>query len=57
MAVEKYLNMENRFKMLTKSSPEEAKRLYKLAQEDVDTRWKMYEYMAARRPVLEERKA
>jgi pyruvate-ferredoxin/flavodoxin oxidoreductase len=55
MAVEKYLNMENRFKMLTKSSPEEAKRLYKLAQEDVDTRWRMYEYMAARRG--EEREA
>jgi len=57
MAVEKFLNMENRFKMLTKSSPEEAKRLYKLAQEDVDTRWRMYEYMAARRPMSEERRA
>jgi pyruvate-ferredoxin/flavodoxin oxidoreductase len=57
MAVEKFLNMENRFKMLTKSSPEEAKRLFKAAQEDVDTRWRMYEYMAARRTVSEERKA
>jgi pyruvate-ferredoxin/flavodoxin oxidoreductase len=40
--------LENRFKMLKKSNPEEAKRLLKEAQHDVDTRWKFYEYMAAR---------
>ncbi|MBW4496297.1 MAG: pyruvate:ferredoxin (flavodoxin) oxidoreductase [Oscillatoria princeps RMCB-10] len=39
---------ENRFKMLTKTKPEEAKRLQKEAQQDVDERWKLYEYMAAR---------
>jgi pyruvate-ferredoxin/flavodoxin oxidoreductase len=39
---------ENRFKMLTKTKPEEAKRLQKEAQRDVDERWKLYEYMAAR---------
>jgi pyruvate-ferredoxin/flavodoxin oxidoreductase len=39
---------ENRFKMLTKSKPAEAKRLLKQAQEDVDQRWKMYEYLSSR---------
>jgi pyruvate-ferredoxin/flavodoxin oxidoreductase len=46
--VQQYLMMENRFKMLTLSKPEVAKRLFKEAQEDVDTRWAMYEYLAAR---------
>jgi len=45
-----YLMMENRFKMLTKSKPEEARRLFKEAQEDVDTRWSFYEYLAGRTP-------
>jgi pyruvate-ferredoxin/flavodoxin oxidoreductase len=45
--VEQYLMMENRFKMLTLSKPEVAKQLFKEAQEDVDTRWAMYEYLAA----------
>ncbi|MBN1688625.1 MAG: pyruvate:ferredoxin (flavodoxin) oxidoreductase [Candidatus Omnitrophica bacterium] len=49
-AVDKFLMMENRFKMLTKSRPEEAKGLFKLAQKDVNTRWKLYEYLAARQP-------
>jgi pyruvate-ferredoxin/flavodoxin oxidoreductase len=39
---------ENRFKMLTKSKPADAKRLLKQAQEDVDQRWKMYEYLSSR---------
>ena len=39
---------ENRFKMLAKSKPTEAKRLQKEAQQDVDERWKMYEDLAAR---------
>ena len=37
-----YAYMETRYKMLTKSQPEEAERLIKLAQEDVDKRWKIY---------------
>jgi pyruvate-ferredoxin/flavodoxin oxidoreductase len=49
LALEKFLTMENRFKMLTKSRPEEARRLFQQAQEDVRTRWRMYEYLAARR--------
>jgi pyruvate-ferredoxin/flavodoxin oxidoreductase len=42
-----YAYMETRYKMLTKSHPEDAKKLIELAQEDVNTRWKMYENLAA----------
>jgi pyruvate-ferredoxin/flavodoxin oxidoreductase len=38
--------METRFKMLTKSNPEEAKRLLALAQSDVQRKWKIYEELA-----------
>ena len=47
--VEKYLLMENRFKMLTKSKPDQAALLFKMAQEDVETRYRFYEYMANRK--------
>jgi pyruvate-ferredoxin/flavodoxin oxidoreductase len=47
--VSEYLTSENRFKMLTKSKPAEAKRLFELAQTDVDTRWQLYSYLAARK--------
>ncbi len=40
--------MENRFKMLTKSKPDVAKRLFQEAQRDADTRWRLYESLAAR---------
>lgn len=40
---------ENRFKMLTKSKPADAKRLLQEAQADVNTRWHLYEYLAARK--------
>ncbi|MGL6281156.1 MAG: hypothetical protein ACRC2J_01975, partial [Microcoleaceae cyanobacterium] len=36
--------------MLMKSKPAEAKILQKQAQADVDARWRMYEYLAARQP-------
>jgi pyruvate-ferredoxin/flavodoxin oxidoreductase len=39
---------ETRFKMLMQSKPEEAKRLQKEAQQEIDDRWRMYEYLAAR---------
>jgi len=39
---------ENRFKMLTKSKPADAKILLSEAQEDVNLRWQMYQYLAAR---------
>ncbi|NQU12313.1 pyruvate:ferredoxin (flavodoxin) oxidoreductase, partial [bacterium] len=47
-AVQDYLLMENRFKMLTKSKPDQAKLLFKMAQEDATTRYRFYEYLAAR---------
>ena len=43
-----YLGMENRFKMLTKSKPDVARRLFEQAQHDVDARWQLYSYLAAR---------
>jgi pyruvate-ferredoxin/flavodoxin oxidoreductase len=48
--IEQFLYLENRFKMLTMSKPEEAKRLLEEAQKDVQTRWRMYEYLSARKP-------
>lgn len=41
-----YMYMENRYKMLTKSSPEMAKQLLEKAQEQADDRWKQYEFLA-----------
>jgi len=32
--------------MLTKSNPEEAKHLLREAQEDVNRRWRLYEYLS-----------
>jgi pyruvate-ferredoxin/flavodoxin oxidoreductase len=46
--VQDYLMSENRFKMLTKSRPEDAKRLFAEAQVDSERRWKHYQAMAAR---------
>jgi pyruvate-ferredoxin/flavodoxin oxidoreductase len=48
--IEQFLYLENRFKTLTKSKPEEARRLLEEAQKDVQTRWRMYEYLNARKP-------
>ena len=47
--VQEYLQQQTRFKMLTKSKPEDAERLWKLAQQDVERRYRMYEYMATRK--------
>jgi pyruvate-ferredoxin/flavodoxin oxidoreductase len=41
-----YIYNETRYTMLTKSDPQEAKHLLKLAQEDVNSRWHLYEQMA-----------
>jgi pyruvate-ferredoxin/flavodoxin oxidoreductase len=43
---EDYAYMETRYKMLTKSKPEDAKQLMKLAEEDVRERWRGFEEMA-----------
>ncbi|MGF1601890.1 MAG: pyruvate:ferredoxin (flavodoxin) oxidoreductase [Thermosynechococcaceae cyanobacterium] len=42
---------ENRFKMLTRSQPEAAQQLLEEAQHDVNTRWQLYQYLAARPPL------
>jgi pyruvate-ferredoxin/flavodoxin oxidoreductase len=44
-----YLLMETRFKMLTKSKPEDAKVLWAKAQQDVLARYHFYEYLAQRK--------
>lgn len=43
---EQYAYLEARYKMLTRSNPEEARRLMTLAQEDVNKRWEVYERLA-----------
>ncbi|HXW89848.1 MAG TPA: pyruvate:ferredoxin (flavodoxin) oxidoreductase [Terriglobales bacterium] len=44
--VQDFLLQQTRFKMLTKSKPEDAKRLWQQAQHDADLRYRMYEYLA-----------
>ena len=48
--VQDFMQMETRFKMLTKSKPEDAKRLWQEAQHDVEARFRLYEYLAQRKP-------
>ena len=48
--VQDYFRLENRFRMLGQSHPENASTLFKQAQEDADTRWALYQYLAARPP-------
>ncbi|PSM48848.1 pyruvate:ferredoxin (flavodoxin) oxidoreductase [Chroococcidiopsis sp. CCALA 051] len=50
LPVEQYMYLENRFKMLTKSKPEAAKQFLAETQQDVNARWRLYEYLAARSP-------
>ena len=47
--VQDFMAMETRFKMLTKSKPQDAARLWKEAQHDVDTRYRLYEYLSQRK--------
>jgi pyruvate-ferredoxin/flavodoxin oxidoreductase len=47
--VKEYLQMENRFKMLEMNKPEAARMMFYQAQEDVNMRWAMYEYLASRK--------
>jgi pyruvate-ferredoxin/flavodoxin oxidoreductase len=54
--VQEYLLQQTRFKMLTKSNPQEAERLWKLAQQDVERRYRQYEYLAARKDTPAETK-
>ena len=46
ISIEDYAYQETRYKMLTLSKPEEAKRLIELAEEDAQIRWHIYEQLA-----------
>ena len=46
--VQDFMMSENRFKMLTKSKPEDAKKFFAQSQVDADRRWKFYQFMAGR---------
>ena len=46
--VQDFMMSENRFKMLTKSKPEDAKKFFAQSQIEADRRWKFYSFMAAR---------
>src|ERR1700756_1171875 len=46
LPVTEYLKLENRFRMLGKSNPEEAKRLFDLAQENIQRRWQLYQRLS-----------
>jgi pyruvate-ferredoxin/flavodoxin oxidoreductase len=47
--VKDYLQQQTRFKMLAKSNPEHAKLLWQEAQQDAETRYRLYEYLAQRK--------
>ena len=49
ISFEDYAYQQNRFKMLTKSKPKDAKRFLALGQQDVIARWNLYEQFAAMR--------
>jgi pyruvate-ferredoxin/flavodoxin oxidoreductase len=46
LPLKEFMNLETRFKMLTKSHPDRAKQLAIFAQEDVSLKWKMLEHLA-----------
>jgi pyruvate-ferredoxin/flavodoxin oxidoreductase len=46
IGLKQYIYNETRYTMLVKSNPEHAKELLKLAEEDVASRWKLYEHMS-----------
>ena len=52
--LEEFIYQQNRFNILTKSQPERAKQLLKLAQQDVYTRWTFYEQMASQADKIDE---
>ncbi len=47
LPLDKYIYNETRYKMLSLSQPEAAKRLLEEAEGDVQTRWRLYQYLAA----------
>jgi pyruvate-ferredoxin/flavodoxin oxidoreductase len=47
--IQDFMLSETRFKMLSKSRPADAERLWKQAQQDVNTRFHFYEYLSQRK--------
>jgi len=47
--VKEFLQQQTRFQMLTKSKPEDARRLWEAAQQDAEVRYRFYEYLAQRK--------
>jgi pyruvate-ferredoxin/flavodoxin oxidoreductase len=47
-----FLQMENRFRMLTKSDPDAARAFFKRAQTDARSRFDLYQYLASRQPKI-----
>ncbi len=47
LPLQEYAYNETRFKMLSLSNPETAKRLLEEAQKDIKLRWRLYEYLAS----------
>jgi pyruvate-ferredoxin/flavodoxin oxidoreductase len=48
--VREFLKMENRFNQLVKGDGAAAQRLFEAAQQDVNSRWRMYSYLASMKP-------
>jgi len=48
LKVQDFMSTENRFKMLTKSKPEDAKKLFAQVQVDSEKRWDFYQFLAGR---------
>jgi pyruvate-ferredoxin/flavodoxin oxidoreductase len=48
--VRDFMQQQTRFKMLQKSKPEDAKRRWQEAQHDAEVRYRLYEYLAQRKP-------
>ena len=46
--VKDFMQQQTRFQMLAKSKPEDAQRLWQQAQQDVEVRYRLYEYLAQR---------
>jgi pyruvate-ferredoxin/flavodoxin oxidoreductase len=51
LPVEAYTAGEGRYRMLVDSRPDEARALMRIAQEDADERWRLYEGLSERWPV------
>ncbi len=47
LPLEKFIYNETRYTMLVQSNPEAARQLLSQAQEEVNTRWKLYEHLAS----------